>query len=333
MHTYTRTYVFLTHTTKTHTTLNESYHIYECAVAECYRAQQQRHTYHVAQCYGADYRSLLSATGPITDPHSTATKNVVCITKLLVCVLENVVCVFGMCLWYVSLFLGAMGVGTLQINRATSQIWVLQCMSHIWISHGTYMNESWLIYEWVMAHIRMSNTSRICCVLSCSEHELCAMCRASFMREPWLFCTSAMTYSYMCDNSFMHVPSSTSWRYVLCPIHTCAMIFHKCAMTHSYICHDAVSTSCILSGLILRMIRRCTIVWKSLTSARYTYTYVNMYTYTCICVFICIYVCIYIDAVRSSERALRRQNIHICIQICIHIHIYVCLYLCMCVYI
>ena len=34
-------------------------------------------------------------------------------------------------------------------------IWCHTCewvMAHMWISHGTYVNESWHMYEWVMAH-------------------------------------------------------------------------------------------------------------------------------------------------------------------------------------
>jgi len=31
-------------------------------------------------------------------------------------------------------------------------------MSHIWMSHVSYMNESCLIYEWVMSHIWMSHS-------------------------------------------------------------------------------------------------------------------------------------------------------------------------------
>ena len=32
-------------------------------------------------------------------------------------------------------------------------------MSHIWMSHVSYMNESCLIYEWAMSHIWMSHVS------------------------------------------------------------------------------------------------------------------------------------------------------------------------------
>ena len=46
-------------------------------------------------------------------------------------------------------------------------------MAHIGMSHGTPRNESWHTYEWVMAHI-------------------------------WT--TWAMTHSYVCHDSFLHVP-------------------------------------------------------------------------------------------------------------------------------
>ena len=40
-------------------------------------------------------------------------------------------------------------------------------MAHIWMSHGTYMNESWHIYEWVMAHIGMSHVTQAIYIHTC----------------------------------------------------------------------------------------------------------------------------------------------------------------------
>ena len=44
-------------------------------------------------------------------------------------------------------------------------------MAHIWMSHGTYMSESWHIYEWIMARIWMS-------------HGICMNVRTSNLERP-----------------------------------------------------------------------------------------------------------------------------------------------------
>ena len=70
---------------------------------------------------------------------------------LLVCVFCIERC-FSLRLGYVALA---------QTNRSNPSPPYQQVMSHIWMSHGTHMNELWHTYEWVMAHIWMSHGTRM----------------------------------------------------------------------------------------------------------------------------------------------------------------------------
>jgi len=102
-------------------------------------------------------------------------------------------------------------------------------MTHVWRSHGTYMNESWQTYECVIAYISMTHSY---------------VCHASFVCVAWLIYMCAMTHLYVCHASFICVP---------CLIRMCGMthscvchdsficvpwLIHMCAMPHSYVCHD-----------------------------------------------------------------------------------------------
>ena len=101
-------------------------------------------------------------------------------------------------------------------------------MAHIWMSHGTHMNESWHTYEWVMAHVWRSHTThewshdpfiRIFVWMDHVIIHMCGMapsyvCHDSFIRAPWLIHMCAMTHPHVCYDSFICVPS---------PVNTCAI--------------------------------------------------------------------------------------------------------------
>ena len=54
-----------------------------------------------------------------------------------------------------------------QVRDSLEEIPIYVCVqthtwiTHIWMSHGTRMNESWHTYEWVMAHVWMSHGTRM----------------------------------------------------------------------------------------------------------------------------------------------------------------------------
>jgi len=165
--------------------------------------------------------------------------------------------------------------------------WVV---AHIWMSHGTYMNESahktghdslYMMY-W------SASTRIVSCFICTMTHSY--MCHDSFITDnmihfvwcigmhplescpvlyvPWLIHICAMTHSYMCHDSFIYVPC----------------LIHICAMTHSYMCHDpfryvpwlihiyAQATNdmihciwCIISLFCKRALlkRRCWYIWMT----------------------------------------------------------------------
>ena len=87
------------------------------------------------------------------------------------------------------------------------------------IANAHFTTHSWWVYSWMQClHWYYYQTHSY-------------MCHDSFIHVPWLihtyamthFNTCAMTHSYMCHDSFIHVP----W------------LIHTCAMTHSYMCHDS----------------------------------------------------------------------------------------------
>ena len=68
----------------------------------------------------------------------------------------------------------------------------VQCewvMAHMWMSHGTYVNESWHICEWVMAHMW---TGRI-------TYE----CVLSHRNESWHICEPWHTYEWVMAHVWM----------------------------------------------------------------------------------------------------------------------------------
>ena len=91
-------------------------------------------------------------------------------------------------------------------------------MTHIWMSHGTHMNESWHTYVWVMAHISMSHGTHMNESWHTYEWKL-------ERRGPWLTCTW----------DIIHVPHRHNmllWRlmYISHELHVCLifMTYHAC---------------------------------------------------------------------------------------------------------
>jgi len=160
------------------------------------------------------------------------------------------------------------------LNRwlaATRVIWHAYewVMAHVWMSHGTHINESWQTW---MSHGTFCDSCGYAIMLQWEKHPFYRYCSvvyirffyfrlddAGFMHVPWLIycsfmtrpyvfqdsCICAMLLWYTCHDSFTHA----SWR-----IHMCAMtdsyvchdsficvtsLIHMCAMTHSYVCRDS----------------------------------------------------------------------------------------------
>ena len=97
-------------------------------------------------------------------------------------------------------------------------------MKHVWMTHGTHMNESSHTYEWVMSHIWMSHVTHM--NESCHEHgsficmthiRMCDMTHSyvrhdSFICVTWLIHMCNMAHSYVWHNSFMsHIRMTNMW--------------------------------------------------------------------------------------------------------------------------
>ena len=87
---------------------------------------------------------------------------------------------------------------SLQLPVHASCAWV---MAHVWMSHGTRMNESWHTYEWVMAHVWMSHGTRM--------NQRCRMCAA------WVWCTrmtrrcsAAWVFKLLCTGHMTRINES-----------------------------------------------------------------------------------------------------------------------------
>jgi len=125
---------------------------------------------------------------------------------------------------------------------------IYECvMAHIWMRHGTYINESWHIYEWVMAHIWMSHgtyktghDSSGCIPI---HHTKWIM--LSVMNESWHIYEWVMVHikqdtirvdalQYIIYNESCPVLCADSFIYV-------PWLIHICATTHSHMCQ----VSCI----------------------------------------------------------------------------------------
>jgi len=118
-------------------------------------------------------------------------------------------------------------------------------MAHIRLSHGTYMTKSRLTYEWVTAHI-WTPYNHTC--LWSYYLDPCPFSVQPLLRRlcvPWLIHMCAITPSYVCHGSYVCV----SWLLRMCAMthsYVCHGLFicvpwliHMCAMTHSCVCHDS----------------------------------------------------------------------------------------------
>jgi len=95
-------------------------------------------------------------------------------------------------------------------------------MSHVWMSHVSYMNGSCLIYEWVMPHIWMGHASQVSSILDADECDMTHshMRHDSFIYETWLI---RMRRGWVWHDSFTY----ETW------------LIHVWDMTHSYMRHDS----------------------------------------------------------------------------------------------
>jgi len=76
--------------------------------------------------------------------------------------------------------------------------WSSSVMAHMWISHGTHVNESWHTCERVMAHIRMSSRH----VVTHSRH--ISLCHVTHMNESYHIYAWVMAHTWMSHGTDMH---------------------------------------------------------------------------------------------------------------------------------
>jgi len=71
-------------------------------------------------------------------------------------------------------------------------------MAHIWLSHGTPMNETWHTYEWFMAHEWMIH----CTHMNESWHRSCTHMNESWRRYEWVMAQTSMSQGTHINESY-----------------------------------------------------------------------------------------------------------------------------------
>jgi len=99
-------------------------------------------------------------------------------------------------------------------------------MSHIWMSHVSYMNESCLTYEWVMSHVWMSHVSHTNDSMCPTYEKVMDLCRrwavspvwmrhVSYMNESCLTYECVMSYVWISHVSYTNDSISPIYHWVL----------------------------------------------------------------------------------------------------------------------
>ena len=135
-------------------------------------------------------------------------------------------------------------------------------MAHTWIGHGTYMNESWHTYWWVMAHILTSHCTHMNGVMSYTwvSYELWQRCwranstsRERVMAHTWMGHGTHMneswhTYWWVMENVWMsHVTHMNGVMFHTWASHELwtrlhmneSWHTHEWVMAHTWISHGA----------------------------------------------------------------------------------------------
>jgi hypothetical protein len=97
-------------------------------------------------------------------------------------------------------------------------------MAHIWMNHGTHVNKSWHVYEWVMSHMQIRHVTHT--DKSCHTDKWNMSVRASndtwhckramsHLNESWHICKCCITYEWVMANmnASCHIwmARGTSW--------------------------------------------------------------------------------------------------------------------------
>jgi len=251
----------------------------------------------------------------------------------------------------------------------SSKTWyfVSPFISHIWMSHGTHMNESWHTYEWVLSHIWIRHVTH-------TNESSMPRIRASQSSNNWLFIPPLMSHIWLSHTTHLNA----SWHTYI-PNHVTRMqdSRHTCerVMSHVWtrqVCRASerlnLATVDISSRLSIQQLfafisqsmslkviadavddkahqKRQVYIHVCVCIYIYIYIYVNMYmcvyiyiyilyTYDCICIYIYIYIHIYINMyiyIYIYKYIHIYVYMHICIYIRTYIYIYICIYINMCI--
>ena len=131
-------------------------------------------------------------------------------------------------------------------------------MAHIWMSHGTHVDELWHSDQRSCASLflclpspkdcstnTLTHTLSFICVIHMCDINLFYLCHDSCIYATWLShkCDLTLSYvrhdSFMCAARLMHM-CDMAHSYVWHDSFICVpWLIHMCAMTHSYVCHDS----------------------------------------------------------------------------------------------
>ena len=124
------------------------------------------------------------------------------------------------------------------------EVRLIRVMSHVWISHGPHMNESWHTYEWVMAqHAWTDSSSHEVPHIWVRSHKRTShgtRTNESWLTYEWVMAHVRMSHGAICMKRLLFAStdfSSHEARHVWVMSHVCEWVMAHISMSHGTYMH------------------------------------------------------------------------------------------------